>query len=225
VIAAAVLAANPSPIGVENCWSAWLSSERRVWEGTSAANLASMVRNADREAARSRMAGPNFRKNRICAASQASYAVFQVQAPSASEPLKAAIIAVRSACASIAWPRSRSASSNLAAASARPSLDCKGAGAADGAAAIAAVTKFEFMRDIQESEDGRSRGALSRPRPAQTRPGRPFPLRRGRLACAWGSRRRHEKSPGAMAGLEGGKVRGGRSRPARVNHSAATACD
>ena len=112
-----------------------------------------------RDAARSRIAGPKFRRNRICAASQASYAVFQVQAPSASEPLKAATIAVRSACASIAWPRSRSASSNLAAAaSARPASDCKMAGVAEGAAAIAAVTKFEFMRDIQESEDGRNPG-------------------------------------------------------------------
>ena len=33
VIAAAVQAARPSVIGVENCWSAWLSSERRVWVG------------------------------------------------------------------------------------------------------------------------------------------------------------------------------------------------
>lgn len=132
---------------------------------SSAANFVSMMRNADGDAARSRTAGPNFRRNRICGASQASYAVFQVQAPSASEPLKAAIIAVRSACASIAWPRSRSASSNLAAAtSARPASDCKMAGAAEGAAAIAAVeTNFKFMRDIQESEDGRSRGALSDP--------------------------------------------------------------
>jgi len=29
VIAAAVLATKPSPIGVENCWSVWLSSDRR----------------------------------------------------------------------------------------------------------------------------------------------------------------------------------------------------
>ncbi len=72
VIAAAVLAAKPSSIGVENCWSAWLSSERRVWDGSSAASLASMARNADGDAARPRMAGPNLRRNRICAASQAS---------------------------------------------------------------------------------------------------------------------------------------------------------
>jgi len=44
------------------------------------------------------------------------------------------------------------------------------AGAAKGAAAVAAVTKFEFMRDIQESEDGRGRGALSRPRPLKLVP-------------------------------------------------------
>ena len=40
----------------------------------------------------------------------------------------------------------------------------------------AAGTNTEFMRDIQESGDGRTAGALSRPHPAQTRPGRPLPL-------------------------------------------------
>ena len=40
VIAAAVLAARPSVIGVENCWSAWLSSERRVCVGRSPPILA-----------------------------------------------------------------------------------------------------------------------------------------------------------------------------------------
>ena len=72
MIAAATLATKPNPIGVENCWSAWLSSDRRVCDGSSAATLASMARNAAGDAARPRMAGPNLRRNRICAASQAS---------------------------------------------------------------------------------------------------------------------------------------------------------
>jgi hypothetical protein len=57
---------------VENCCSAWLSSERRVCVGSSAANLASRGRNADGAAARPRMADPNLRRKRICAASQES---------------------------------------------------------------------------------------------------------------------------------------------------------
>ncbi len=65
VIAAAVLATKPSPIGVENCWSAWLSSDRRVWDGTRAASFVSMARKRDGDAARSRMAGPNLQRNRI----------------------------------------------------------------------------------------------------------------------------------------------------------------
>jgi hypothetical protein len=102
------------------------------------------------------MAGPNFRMNKVCAASQASYAVFHIQAPSASDAPKAAVIAARSACASIDRPRSRWASSNLAAAtSATPTSDDESAGAAEPAAAVAAAeTSIEFMRDIRESEDG-----------------------------------------------------------------------
>ena len=42
VMAAAVHAARPSGIGVENCWSAWLSSERRVWVGRRLAIFASI---------------------------------------------------------------------------------------------------------------------------------------------------------------------------------------
>ena len=40
VTAAAQSAARPSGIGVENCWSAWLSSERRVWVGKRLASFA-----------------------------------------------------------------------------------------------------------------------------------------------------------------------------------------
>ena len=69
---AAVAAASPSAIGVENCCSAWLSSDRRVCDGRSPAILSSMARKSAGIAARARMAGPNLRKNRICAASQAS---------------------------------------------------------------------------------------------------------------------------------------------------------
>lgn len=72
VSAAATLATKPSSIGVENCWSASLSSERRVCEGTSAASFRSSAGNAEDDAARLRIAGPNLRRNRICAASQAS---------------------------------------------------------------------------------------------------------------------------------------------------------
>ena len=57
-------AAKPSAIGVENCWSAWLSSERRVCDGSSAASLASMASSAAGEPARARMARPNLRRNR-----------------------------------------------------------------------------------------------------------------------------------------------------------------
>ncbi len=50
-------------------------------------------------------------------------------------------------------------------------------------------------------------GALSTPA-AQTRPGRPFPLGRGRVACVWGSRRRHKKSPARWPGLRDGEGAG-----------------
>jgi hypothetical protein len=59
-------------IGVENCWSAWLSSERRVGDGNRAAIFPSMTSNAAGEAARARMTEPNLRRNRTCAVSQAS---------------------------------------------------------------------------------------------------------------------------------------------------------
>ena len=72
VILAARLATNPSPIGVENCCSAWLSSERRVCVGSSAAILASIARRAAGDCALARIAGPSLRKVRTVAASQAS---------------------------------------------------------------------------------------------------------------------------------------------------------
>ena len=72
VIAAAVAAQKPSGIGVENCCKAWLSSERRVWVGSSPATLVSIASMAPGVAARACMAGPNLRKKRTVAASQAS---------------------------------------------------------------------------------------------------------------------------------------------------------
>ncbi len=72
VIAAATLAASPNVIGVENCCSVWLSSERRVWVGSRLAILASIGAMAAFDPARERMTGPNLRKNSTVAASQAS---------------------------------------------------------------------------------------------------------------------------------------------------------
>ena len=59
VSAAAVAAAKPSAIGVENCCSAWLSSERRVWEGSSAATSPAS-RAARREIRAPAHAAPEF---------------------------------------------------------------------------------------------------------------------------------------------------------------------
>ena len=72
VIAAAVLAATPSVIGVENCWSAWLSAERRVCVGRSPPILVSIGSMAVGDAPLARIAGPNLRRNRTVAASQES---------------------------------------------------------------------------------------------------------------------------------------------------------
>ena len=55
---AATLATKPSGRGVENCWRAWLSSERRVWVGRSAATRASMASMAAGVPALARMAEP-----------------------------------------------------------------------------------------------------------------------------------------------------------------------
>ena len=77
--------------------------------------------------------------------------------------LRGAIIAVRSARASIARPRSRSPSRSWAAATrALPARDGETAGATMGAAAIAATDRnFAFMEIIRESRKGPSRRALS----------------------------------------------------------------
>jgi hypothetical protein len=163
--------------GVENCWRAWLSSERRVCDGSSAAIFASMGRHA--AAPRLRMAAPNLRRNRTCAASQASYAVFHVQAPSASEPPNAATIAARSAWASTARPRSRSASRRLAAATSAEAVSGRTIEAS--AASAAKDESDESMGDVLESgrrdePEGRSLDPSGSPRH-----GHPLPLwNRGR---------------------------------------------
>ena len=71
-IAAAVETARPSGTGVENCWSAWLSSERRVWVGRRPAIFASIGNAADGDLALRRSTLPYLRRNSTVAASQAS---------------------------------------------------------------------------------------------------------------------------------------------------------
>ena len=91
----------------------------------------------------------------------------------------AAIIAVRSAGTSIARPRSRSASSKPAAAtSATPASGCDTAGTPRGATAIRGRGDQRRIHQGHpgERERGEPKGALSRPRSAQTRPGLPLPL-------------------------------------------------
>src|SRR6202000_1735224 len=67
------------------------------------------------DAALARIVAPYRRRNRIVAASQASYAVFQFQAPLASEPPNAASMALRRALASMGPPSSSSVKSCRAA--------------------------------------------------------------------------------------------------------------
>ena len=63
---------DPERDGVENCWSAWLSSERRVWVGRRLAIFASIGSAATGDAALRKSALPCLRRNRTVAASQAS---------------------------------------------------------------------------------------------------------------------------------------------------------
>src|SRR5579872_2898814 len=160
VMAAAVHAARPSGTGVENCWSAWLSSERRVWVGRRPAIFASIGSAAAGEPDLRRSAFPYFRRNRTVAASQASYAVFQSQAPAASEAPNADSIAARRMLASIRRPRSRSGRISLAA-----SAMAAGAGASDGIAerTAAELEGFVMKRTSGEQERAEPLGALSRP--------------------------------------------------------------
>ncbi len=115
VIAAAMFATHANPIGVENCWRDSLSSDRRVWVGRRLAIFVNIGNMADGDVALARMAAPCRRRNRTVAASQASYAVFQFQAPEASEAPKATSIAPRKPAASMRRPRSRSVKSCRAA--------------------------------------------------------------------------------------------------------------
>jgi antirestriction protein ArdC len=72
VIAAATLATNASPMGVENCWRDSLSSDRRVCVRRRLVILVSIGSMAVGDVALARMAVPYRRRNRTVAASQAS---------------------------------------------------------------------------------------------------------------------------------------------------------
>ena len=72
VIAAAIEAARPRGIGVENCWKVSLSSERRVWVGRRLAILAISGSAAAGDPALRKSALPYLRRNSTVAASQAS---------------------------------------------------------------------------------------------------------------------------------------------------------
>ena len=71
-MAAAVRAAKPSGVGVENCWKASLSAERRVWVGRRPAILVKAESREVGESALRNSAFPYLRRNRTVAASQAS---------------------------------------------------------------------------------------------------------------------------------------------------------
>ena len=71
-IAEARAATKASGNGVDSCCIAWLSSERRVCVGTSCAIFVSIASAACGEIERDRIAGPNLRMNKTCAASSAS---------------------------------------------------------------------------------------------------------------------------------------------------------
>jgi hypothetical protein len=103
------------PDGVENCWRDSLSSDRRVWVGRRFMIFMSIGSIAAGEVALARIAAPCRRRNMTLAASQASQAIFQFQAPVASEAPKSASIALRRTAASMRWPRSRSVKSCRAA--------------------------------------------------------------------------------------------------------------
>mgnify|MGYP002134568258 CR=1 FL=1 len=72
VIAAAVSAATPRGSGVENCWKACVSSERRVCVGNRLAILASIGRLAAGDPDLRKTAFPYLRRNSTVATSQAS---------------------------------------------------------------------------------------------------------------------------------------------------------
>ena len=96
-----------SSSGVENCWKRCCTSSRRVWGGSRRAMRAMRARTPAGSAAWATMAGPNRRSSSVVATSLASYACFQSQAPLASVPPNAAVMASLSARASIARPSSK----------------------------------------------------------------------------------------------------------------------
>ena len=96
-----------SSSGVENCWKRCCTSSRRVWGGSSRAIRAMRASTPAGLAACAIMAGPKRRSSSVVATSPASYACFHSQAPSASVPPNAAVMASLSARASMARPASR----------------------------------------------------------------------------------------------------------------------
>ncbi len=72
VMPAAVSAAKPTGRGVENCWSAWDSSDRRVCVGSRLLILVSAERYAVGQSALRNSAFPNLRRKRTEATSHAS---------------------------------------------------------------------------------------------------------------------------------------------------------
>src|SRR3546814_814472 len=71
-MAAAIAATTPSPVGVENCCNAWEVWDRRVWVGSRAPIFSIIARAAAGDTDLRRIVEPYLRRNRICAASQAS---------------------------------------------------------------------------------------------------------------------------------------------------------
>src|SRR6201987_1037142 len=126
------------------------------------------------DAALARMAAPYRRRNRTVAASQASYAIFQFQAPVASEAANAASLALRRTAASTRRPRSRSVKSWRAALTT--------AEATTAVARIGSGTAVPSMRDSVMGEISRRAGTGRAARRAlktaarQTLPGPALPL-------------------------------------------------
>ena len=106
VTAAQAATHQASSSGVENCWKRCCTSSRRVWGGSRRAIRAMRARTPAGLAACAIMAGPNRRSSSVVATSLASYACFHSQAPPASVPPNAVVMASRSARASIARPSS-----------------------------------------------------------------------------------------------------------------------
>lgn len=165
VMAAAVMAARPRGMGVENCWSAWLSSERRVCVGRRLAILAKAESRAAKAALR-KSAGPVFcaeQNRRDLTGVVAGFPVPGAAIRSAEGCLH------RSLAASMRSPRSR-----------REKMVGSredGGGMGNGRDRIGHRQHDGHGRNPRESGNGKARSALSLDRPDSTRPGSPLPLK------------------------------------------------